>query len=192
MRTREEGAVGMKESPDYNFSKALQEMREEYWRSLEEAEQENPHEKRDYLIFALGGERFGIPIAFVREVVRSPRMIRVPKAPPRIAGVINLRGAITAVTDLRDLLGLSAGGIAVKARLVIVEGAGITTALLTDRVDGLCSFAEKDIEPPTVGVAGIPRDLVEGQVADAQGLVVLLRMERILQRPDMLVDQKGE
>lgn len=182
----------MNKTPEYDFSSVLKEMRDEYWRGLEEAEPEVSTRTKDYLVFSLGGERFGIPLSAAREVVRAPRVVRVPKAPPRIAGVINLRGAITAVTDLRDLLGLGGQGIPEKARMIVVEGAGITTALLTDGVEGMRCIAEQSIEPPTAGISGIPRELVEGQISDDKGILVLLRMDRVLSREDMRVDQKGE
>jgi purine-binding chemotaxis protein CheW len=182
----------MKKQQTYQIQDVLREMREEYWRGIEEAEEAAAVEIRDYVVIRLGGELYGIPTATAREVLRAPRLIRVPRVAEHIRGVINLRGEIVAVTDLRPLLGLPGGDFPAGGRLVVVEAAGLVTALLAEQVEGIRSIAADAIEPCTEGLTGFPREAVAGQTAGEKGLLILLDLEHILARPEFSIDQKKE
>lgn len=170
----------------------LEDMRQEYWQTLAEVESEATA-SREFLLFSLAGERFGIAAERVREVVRMPaRLVPVPKVPPHIRGVFNLRGQILAVSDLGELFGLAAGVISRTARLLVVEAAGLATALLAEKVEGLRLIPLADIEPVTVGLGEFPREETLGQLVEPEGLVVLLDLERIFLRPDFVVDEKTD
>jgi purine-binding chemotaxis protein CheW len=176
----------------YEIQDVLREMREEYWRGIEEAEEASAADVLEYVIIRLGGERYGIPTATAREVLRAPRLVRVPRVAEHIRGVINLRGEIVAVTDLRPLLGLPGGDLPAGGRLVVVEAAGLVTALLTERVEGIRSIAADAIEPCPEGLAGFPREAVAGQAVGEESLLILLDLEHILSRPEFVIDQKRE
>lgn len=182
----------MKERQAYEIERVLQEMRDEYWRGIEEGGEEASVETRDYVVFRLAGERFALPSTVAREVLRMPRLVRVPRVAGHIRGVINLRGQIVAVTDLRPLLGLTAGETPDAGRLIVVEAAGLVTALFTEGVEGIRTLAVAAIEPVTEGLSGFPRDAAEGQVVGDDGLLVLLDLANILARPEFVIDQKGE
>lgn len=182
----------MGERQNYEITRILEEMRNEYWRGIEESSESAACVTRDYVVFHLGRERYALPSTLAREVLRLPRMIRVPRVARHIRGVINLRGQIVAVTDLRPLFGLAGEETSSTGQLIVVEAAGLLTALLTDRVEGIRSLDLATIEPVTEGLVGFPRDAAEGQVADKDGLLILLDLENILARPEFTVDQKGE
>ena len=182
----------MKEKTSYDIQSVLREMRDEYWRGLEATEEESHGEAADYLILRLGGERIGIATGLAREVLRTPRLIRVPQVPAHIRGVINLRGQIVAVTDLGRLLGLSEATAAGPSRLVVVTAEGLTTALLIDAVEGIRSVPLAAIEPLTDGLARFPREAVVGQLADGDGLVVLLDLPQLFRQANFIVEQQAE
>lgn len=182
----------MKERQSYEIERVLHEMREEYWRGIEEAEEAAAAETRDYVVIRLGGERFGLSAEAAREVLRVPRMVRVPRVAAHIQGVINLRGQVVAVTDLRPLFGLSAGDLPAGGRLVVVEAAGLVTALVAEGVEGIRGIAADAVESVTEGLDGFPREAVAGQVSGEEGLLVLLDLENILSRPEFIIDQKRE
>lgn len=182
----------MKERQAYEIERVLQEMRDEYWRGIEEGGDEAAVETRDYVVFRLAGERYALPSTVAREVLRMPRLVRVPRVAGHIRGVINLRGQIVAVTDLRPLLGLAAEETPAAGQLIVVEAAGLVTALFTERVEGIRTLAVAAIEPVTEGLSGFPRDAAEGQVVGEDGLLVLLDLANILARPEFVIDQKGE
>jgi purine-binding chemotaxis protein CheW len=175
----------------YDIAHALQEMRDEYWRGIEEGVAASEEQSEEFLVFRLRNERFAMPTRMAREVLRIPRLVKVPRLDARILGIINLRGQIVAVTDLRPLLGLAGGEIPAGGQLVVTEAAGISTALVVDRVEGIRSFSLTSIEPLTEGLSGFPRDAVSGQVHQEQTLILLLNMDTILAREEFLIDQKG-
>jgi purine-binding chemotaxis protein CheW len=181
----------MKNKKHYDIHNTLREMREEYWRGIEQSEEKVEVESRDYVVIRLGGERYGLPGASAREVLRLPRLVRVPRTAEHFLGVINLRGQIVAVTDLRPLLGLPPTELRTGGRLVVAEAAGLLTALMTEEVEGIRSIAANDIAPFTEGLAGFPREAVSGQVDEPQGMLMLLDLEQVLSRPEFVIDQKG-
>lgn len=174
------------------IEQVLREMREAYWRGIEEDEEGDGVESRDYLLFRLGGERFGVPTPLTREVLRIPPLVRVPQVAEHFRGVINLRGEIVAVTDLRPLLGLAGRELPTAGRLIIVEAAGLLTALLTEAVEGIRTLAVSAIEPATEGLAGFSVQALAGQLSEPDGLLQLLDLEYVLGRPEFVVDiQEG-
>ncbi len=181
----------MTEYRDDEVKNILEQMRNEYWQGLEEEPETGEVATREFLFFELGGERFGVAGESVREVLKVPRLIRVPRVPDHIPGVFNLRGEVCAVTDLRSLLGLAGRELPAHGRLLVVEAAGVVTALYTDRVEGLVSIEAEAIEPFTEGLAGFPREVAEGQLHQPQGLVVLLKLGAILARPEFVIDEQG-
>lgn len=182
----------MKETTKDEIQRVLQDMREEYWRGLDAVEEESQGATADYLVLRLGGESFGIATALAREVLRIPRLVRVPQVPDHIRGVVNLRGQIVAVTDLTRVLGLKEAVGGASGRLVVVEAGGMTTALLTDEVVGIRTIALAEVEPLTDGLARLPREALAGQVADGDGLLVLLDLPQLLGQARFVVEQKGE
>lgn len=181
----------MNESQTYDIPKILEQMRADYWRSLETAEQAERLEQTDYMVVAFGALRFGLPAAACREVLKLPRIVKVPRLPAHLPGIINLRGEIVAVTDLRPLLQLAAGAPTGGFRLVVVAAGAMKTALLVERVEGLCAVADHRVEALAEGVDHEARDLFRGKVEDAAGQLLLLDAVRLLARPDLVIDQKG-
>jgi purine-binding chemotaxis protein CheW len=179
----------MKKEQGYDIRQVLTDMRKEYWRGIEDGGEGASVVTREYLVVEFDGERYGFPAPVAREVLRVPHLVPVPRAEEHIRGIINLRGAIVAVTDLRPILGLSGREIPARGRLVVVEAAGLLTALLVARVEGIYSVAVDAIEGLTEGLEGLPREVVEGQVATEEGLLVLLDMEGLLGRPEFATEQ---
>lgn len=164
-----------------DFRAVLHRLREDYQRSLDEiSAEENTGTLRDFLPVRLGAEWFGVPRAGVSEVLRVPPLVRVPGAARHIAGIINLRGEILTVLDLRVLLGLGEQTSGSGARLVVVKSADLTSALLVDEVQALRSVSEQMIEP--VGDGAEPaRGFLSGRAPQTEGLLPLLDLDRILQ-----------
>lgn len=174
----------------YDIRGILLEMRDEYRRAIEEGEETQTETTRDYVVFRLAGETFGIASRFTREVLRVPRLVRIPRLPEEIAGIFNLRGQIVAVTDLRPLLGLAGRELPSNVQVIVVEVAGLLTALFTEKVEGMRAIPEAEIEPIAHGMTGFPREIAEGTYPDERGLLTLLDLERILSRPEFTIDQK--
>ena len=116
---------------------------------------------REFLIFDLEGMRYGLPVADVREIVRAVLPVPLPGAPGAVEGVINLRGCVVPVLDLRQRFRLPARPIEPTDHLVIARAAGRLVALRVDRVVELARLAEGDVqEVAAARVAKLPNDLV--------------------------------
>jgi purine-binding chemotaxis protein CheW len=89
--------------------------------------------RREVLIFEVGGRRFGLLAAEVRELVRAVTIVPLPMAPTTVEGVINLRGRVVPVLDLRPRLGLPARAVEPSDHLIIARAGERTVALRVDR-----------------------------------------------------------
>jgi len=89
-------------------------------------------DERQLVVFSLDGEEYGVPIHSVREILRVPRISRVPRAPADVRGVINVRGRIVPVLELRTRLGLQPLDLDPRARVIVVESESRPIGLLVD------------------------------------------------------------
>jgi purine-binding chemotaxis protein CheW len=135
--------------------------------------------------FRIGRETFGLPIAIVREIVRVPEITSVPNAPEYIEGVINLRGRIIPVIDLRKRFGQEATTLSKKSRIVVVELNGRTVGLIVNSASEVLKLPPSEIEQPHTVFQEGELDYITG-VGKLQGrLVILLDLNRILQRAEL-------
>ncbi len=182
----------MTEQPTYEIAQILEQMRADYWHNLEAADQVEAGEQSDYLVIGFGLQRFGVPAGACREVLKLPRIVRVPRLPAHLPGIINLRGEIVAVTDLRPLLDLPVTEATAGFRLVVIASGALRTALLVERVEGMRTIAATAVATLAEGSAHAAANLFHGKLDDDEGrFLLLLDPQRLLERPDMVIDQKG-
>jgi len=174
----------------HDIDSILEEMRRQYREGLEEPEEEAPAETSEYLLFTLGGRRFAMPTSLAREVIRPPHLVRVPGTAPTIAGIINLRGQVTVVTDLCPLLGLERQGDIGDGRLIAVQSDGASAALAVEKVSGIRKLPDEDIEPPGPGGGGFSREVMIGQISMESELLIILDIKRLLESGDLSINQK--
>ncbi len=124
----------------------------------------------EVIAFEVAGERYAVAAEYVREVARLSEPTPVPGAPAFLAGVVNVRGEIVAVFDLRPLFGLAGGGAA-PSRVLLLGGDRVEFGLLADAAHEVLPLRVEDILPPPEAVAGPARDYLRGLTAE--GLVVL-------------------
>jgi purine-binding chemotaxis protein CheW len=101
---------------------------------------------QEYLVFELAGRRYGLPAADVREIVRVVRIAPLPGAPAVIEGIINVRGRVVPVLDIRKRLGLEAKALEHVDHLIIAGIGDRLTALRVDRALGMMPINEGDME----------------------------------------------
>lgn len=133
-----------------------------------------------FLTFFLAGEEYGIEILKVREIIGLMPITRVPNAPPSVCGVINLRGKVIPVMDLRLRFGLDSVEATEQTCIIVVQAAGTEFGIVVDRVSEVASIAGADVEDaPTFG-ADVSTEYLLG-IAKANGRVkLLLNIERVL------------
>ena len=111
------------------------------------AEEEKTDDDEQVVVFRLGKEEFGVPIASVQEIVRIPdQLTHVPKAPPFVEGVINLRGTVLPVIDLRKRLGLPAVDRSDRQRIMVFLIANLRTGFIVDSVAEVLRIHKSSIE----------------------------------------------
>lgn len=135
--------------------------------------------------FRIGRETFGLPIASVREIVRVPEITSVPNAPDYIEGVINLRGRIIPVVDLRKRFGDSRTEANKKNRIVVVELQNRAIGLLVHSASEVLRIPPSEIEAPQNVFQEGELSYITG-VGKLKGrLVLLLDLSRILERGEL-------
>ena len=131
--------------------------------------------------FRIGRETFGLPISLVHEIVRPPEITNVPHAPEYVEGVMNLRGRIVPVIDLRRRFGGAAIENSRKNRVLVVDVESRAVGLMVDSASEVLKISDAQIEPPPNVLTEAATSYVTG-VAKYQGrLIILVDLKRILQ-----------
>ncbi len=130
-----------------------------------------------YLTFALGREEYGLPVLKVREIIKMMEITAVPQVPAAIKGVINLRGKVIPVVDLRAKFGLPSQESSDRSSIIVVEvlaaGDRVMTGVIVDAVSDVLSIAADEIqEPPQFG-ARVSTTFMSG-MAKVKGTVKIL------------------
>jgi purine-binding chemotaxis protein CheW len=131
--------------------------------------------------FKVGRETYGVPITSLHEIVRVPEVTAVPDAPEYVEGVINLRGKIVSVLDLRKRLGETKVAPNRKNRILVVEHQGRLAGLIVDSASEVLKIPPSDVEPsPTAALEG-GINCVTGLGKYQGRLIVLLDMGKLLE-----------
>ena len=135
--------------------------------------------------FRIGRETFGVPISLVREIVRVPSITSVPNAPDYIEGVINLRGRIIPVVDLRKRFHEIVGEPSKKNRIVVVELENRLIGLMVNSASEVLRIPPSEIEAPQDVFQEGELNYITG-VGKLRGrLIILLDLNKILQRGEL-------
>ncbi len=130
--------------------------------------------------FVLNEEEFGVDILKVQEIIRIVELTRVPNAPHFVEGVINLRGRIVPVIDLRKRFGLPQNEFDKNSRIVIVAVNNLVVGFLVDKVKEVLRVPKAVIEPPPEITSTIHTDYIIGVAKLDDRLLIVLDLERIL------------
>jgi len=135
--------------------------------------------------FRIGRETFGVPISLVHEIVRVPDITSVPEAPDYVEGVINLRGKIISVVDLRKRFGETEIKAHKKNRILVVEVSGKLVGLMVDAASEVLKIPPSQIDlPPNVFEEG-ELNYVTGVGKLQSRLIILIDLTKILQKGEL-------
>ncbi|MCU0306651.1 MAG: chemotaxis protein CheW [Thermoleophilia bacterium] len=135
---------------------------------------------RQVVAFTLGRDEYAVPITQVQEIIRYSAPRSMPGAPAGVEGVINLRGRIIPVMNLRASLG-AAGELGDQAKIVVVKPGEETIGLVVDEVTEVRTLAADQLEAAPPGSSGMGADVVECVAKLEEGrLLVLLDLPRLL------------
>jgi purine-binding chemotaxis protein CheW len=136
--------------------------------------------------FELNGEEFGINILMVQEIIRMLQITKVPNSPDFVDGVINIRGKVIPVVDLRCKLGMPRKEHGNDTRIVIVEVSGKTTGFIVDKVTEVLRIPASITEAPPELVTGINSDFIKSVGKLDDRLMILIDLEKILSHSEKL------
>lgn len=143
-----------------------------------------PEEKRSgelqIVTFKIGKEEFSVDILKVQEIIRVIEITRVPRSPRFVEGVINLRGKVIPVLDLRKRFGLKSIEKDKDTRIIVVESSGRTVGLIVDSVSEVLRLNASTVEPPPEIVGGVDSEYVEGVGKLEDRLIILLNLDKVL------------
>lgn len=137
-------------------------------------------ESTSYCTFWLDGQRFGIEVLDVQEVLRTQSMTPVPLAPEAITGLINLRGQIITAIDLRQRLELPPRDDGASSVNIVVRTEEGPVSLLVDSIGGVLEVDRADYELPPETISGAGRDLIAGVYKVDGPLLHVLEVERVI------------
>jgi purine-binding chemotaxis protein CheW len=144
-----------------------------------------------YLTFYLAGEEYGLEILKVSEIIGLQPITRVPRMPEFVRGVINLRGKVIPITDLRMKFGMGAED-SEDSCIIVVQMRGIQTGIVVDRVSEVVAIAEADIEDAPSFGSGIRTEFLLG-IGKAGGRVkLLLDIDKVLATAEIAALQDAQ
>ena len=136
-----------------------------------------------YLTFKLGAEVFALEVSKVREVLDFTTITKIPRTPEFLRGVINLRGSVVPVVDLRLGFGLDSVDPTVNTCIIVVEVAmaaeTIIVGALADAVEEVVDIDAADIQPPPRLGSAIETDFIQGMGKRDNGFLMILNIDRI-------------
>jgi purine-binding chemotaxis protein CheW len=146
-------------------------------------EREEPKEETlQVIVFRLGREWYGVEITKVKEVIKVDRITYLPSSPEHIAGIINLRGYILSVTDLKKIFGLPHEEPTEKTRIIAIESGILETGLLVDEVVESIEVPVSKIEFALLTLPTEGARYIGGQCKVDDKLIALINVEKVLEK----------
>lgn len=143
----------------------------------------------EVVCFVLANERYAVETRHVREVKALTEYTPIPGAPPFLLGVINLRGEILAVIDLRKFFGVAERGVTDLSRVIVLGGERAEFGVLADAAHEVMTLRTEELLEPPGSVAGIGREYLRGVTKDA---LIVLDGAVLLADGRLFIDQSKE
>lgn len=134
--------------------------------------------------FKIGDEEFGVDILRVQEIIRMMPITKVPNAPAFVEGVINLRGKVIPIIDMRKRFGMATTEHDGHTRIKVMDLGDQTVGFVVDAVCEVLRIQESTVEPPPPVVAGIDSEYIRGVGKLENRLLILLDLDRLLSDSD--------
>jgi len=179
----ETSLLGMSYSQMPNVSLPLSRLAEEVQRGVRDERDE-----LQLVTFTIG-EQYGVPITQVQEIIRVGNITKVPNSLPYMEGLINLRGRVLPVLNLRKRLKLPEKGLSQESRIVVVEASTKTIGLLVDAVSHVIKVSPEVVDKTPEEVLEVDSDYITGVCKLKNGLVILIDLERLIRREDIEIPE---
>ena len=134
--------------------------------------------------FRLANEEYGVDIMRVQEIILMGQITRMPQVPEFICGLINLRGHVIPIVDLRKRFSLPSEEATEHTRIIVVNVYEKTIGIVVDAVNEVLRIGTEQIEPPPASIAGIDHTYIRGLVKFEEKLLILLNIEELLSQEE--------
>ena len=134
--------------------------------------------KNQIVIFQLGNEEYAVDITQSKQIIKITKITPVPNTPEYVKGVINLRGQIVPVVDLRKRFDIE--GSIENERIITVEVRGSLIGLVVDNINEVLWFETEELEPAPEVDGGIKQEYIKGVVKRGERLLVLIDLDKML------------
>lgn len=141
--------------------------------------------KERFLTFFLGDEPYGIEIFKVREIIAMMKITKVPKTPPYITGVINLRGSIIPVMDTRLRFGLPFLEYGEQTTIIITEVGKSSIGFIVDKVEEVLNIDKEKLSPPPKFTGGIDASFIGSMAEIADNVVMILDVDKLFEAEEL-------
>lgn len=135
--------------------------------------------------FKLGSEEYGVQIMRVQEIIRVQEITKVPQMPDFIEGVINLRGNVIPVIDLRKRFDMESKSHDDGTRIIVVNVEDRIIGVVVDSVEEVQRIDSAQVDPPPLIVQGIGRDYIQGVCRLENRLLILLDLDKVLAQSEI-------
>ncbi len=144
------------------------------------AQPQTTSQERQLVVFDLNSEAYGVDISAVREIIRMQEITRVPRAPEFVEGVINLRGKVIPVVDLRARFHMAKADHNTDNRIVVVDVSGQDIGMVVDAVTEVSRVPSSSIEPPSSVITTNDSGYMTGIVKADDKLIILLDISKVI------------
>ena len=157
---------------------------------------QNEAASHQFLSFALGDEVFAVNVLQVKEILDVINITRVPQMPDYMLGVINLRGSVVPVVDLRCKFGMAKRPLNQESCIVVLEvdfdGERVVIGALTDAVREVLDLAADQIEPPPRMGMKLKSEFIRGMGKQGETFIIILDIDKIFSCDELCVMQEAE
>jgi purine-binding chemotaxis protein CheW len=147
---------------------------------MADEQKKNESELLQMVTFSIGDEEFGVEILRVQEIIRIMEITKVPRAPEFVEGVINLRGKVIPILDLRKRFGMETRDHDKNTRIIVIEINKMIVGFVVDAVSEVLRIPANLVEPPPPVVAGLESEYISGVGKLEDRLLILLDLNRLL------------
>ncbi|MFE1244485.1 chemotaxis protein CheW [Fictibacillus sp. NPDC058756] len=144
------------------------------------------------IIFQLKDEEYAVPVQEVKSIERMQHITRIPRTVPFVKGVINLRGVVTPIIDLRSRFDIEETDYTDSTRIIIVSVGTIEAGLIVDSANDVIDLEADSIEPPPEVVGGVDAEYIQGVAKIEKRLLILLNLTKVLNPEKLTVLQPLE
>jgi purine-binding chemotaxis protein CheW len=141
----------------------------------------------DVVEFVLAREIYGVESAYVREIHPLSDLTPLPCTPAFVAGIVNVRGEIVSVVDIKRFFGLARSGLTDLNKVIVLRSGAMTFGILADAILGVRSVAAVDLQPPPATLTGVRQEFLRGITVDR---LVVLDARKLLEDRNMVVHEE--